>query len=141
ARFARGFSAFEGCVAVRVAELMAHTDGLVAQIEGIDDRHAAEALKGCRIRLPRLAFPRPAARELYWVDLIGLDVVNREGEPMGVVRDLMRTGPTDVLVLEYTETIDGEPRSAERLIPFVDAYVDGVDKVARRITVDWQADY
>lgn len=141
ARFARGFSAFEGCVAVRVAELKAHTDGLVAQLEGIGDRNAAEALKGCRISLPRSAFPEPAEGEYYWVDLIGLDVVNREGEPMGVVRDLMRTGPTDVLVLEYTDTVDGEPQSAERLIPFVDAYVDGVDRVARRITVDWQRDY
>ena len=34
---------------------------------------------------------------------------------------------------------DGKPQ--ERLIPFVDAYVDAVDLEARRITVDWQPDY
>jgi 16S rRNA processing protein RimM len=141
ARFARGFSAFAGTVAVRVAELKPHADGLVARIEGIDDRNGAEALKGCRISLPRSAFPEPAEGEYYWVDLIGLDVVNREGEHLGVVRDLMSTGPTDVLVLEYTETVEGEARTAERLIPFVDAYIDEVDRAHRRITADWQKDY
>ncbi|MCY1548843.1 Ribosome maturation factor RimM [compost metagenome] len=60
---------------------------------------------------------------------------------MGVVRDLMPTGPTSVLVLEYTETVDGKTQIAERMIPFVSAYVDGVDLTARRITVDWQVDY
>ena len=58
-----------------------------------------------------------------------------------MVRDLISTGPTDVLVLEYTETVDGEARTAERLIPFVDAYIDEVDRTLRRITADWQTDY
>ncbi len=141
ARFARGFSAFVGCVAVRVAELKAHADGLVARFEGIDDRNAAEVLKGCRISLPRSAFPEAAEGEYYWIDLIGLDVFNREGEHLGVVRDLMSTGPTSVLVLEYSEQVNGEEQLAERLIPFVDAYIDKVDPSQRRITADWQKDY
>ncbi|HSX92599.1 MAG TPA: ribosome maturation factor RimM [Hydrogenophaga sp.] len=141
ARFARGFSVFTGCVALRVAELKAHADGLVARLEGVDDRNLAESLKGCRISLPRSAFPEPEEGEYYWVDLIGLRVVNREGEDLGVVRDLMSTGPTSVLVLEYLETVDGEERSAERMIPFVAAYIDDVDRAARRITADWQKDY
>ena len=141
ARFARGFSAFKGCVAVRVAELKAHADGLVARFEGVDDRTLAESLKGCRISLPRSAFPEPEEGEYYWVDLIGLRVVNREGEDLGVVRDLVSTGPTSVLVLEYLETVDGEERAAERMIPFVAAYIDGVDRAAGRITADWQKDY
>ncbi len=83
-----------------------------------------------------------ASDEYYWVDLIGLDVVNRQGEQLGQVRDLMATGPTSVLVLDYRiEGADGVPRPAERLIPFVSAYVDTVDLPGRRITVDWQADY
>lgn len=141
ARFARGFSAFKGCVAVRVAELKAHADGLVARLEGVDDRNLAESLKGCRISLPRSAFPEPEEGEYYWVDLIGLRVVNREGEDLGVVRDLVSTGPTSVLVLEYLETVGGEERAAERMIPFVAAYIDDVDRAAGRITADWQKDY
>ena len=46
-------------------------------------------------------------------------------------------GPQTVLVLEYEEA--GEP--AERMIPFVAAYIDNVDLAAKKITVDWQADY
>jgi len=45
-------------------------------------------------------------------------------------------------VLAYEATAeDGSVRSAERMIPFVSAYVDAVDLPARRITVDWQTDY
>jgi 16S rRNA processing protein RimM len=141
ARFARGFSAFSGCVGVEVAEVKAHADGLVVQLEGVNDRNTAESLKGVRIYLPRSVFPATPEGEYYWVDLIGLDVVNREGMHLGVVRDLMPTGPNSVLVLEYPETVDGEPQVAERMIPFVAAYIDQVDKSTRRITVDWQPDY
>ena len=141
ARFARGFSAFAGCVSVSVVEVKAHSEGLVARLEGVDDRNAAEALKGVRIYLPRSAFPATPEGEYYWVDLLGLDVVNREGVHLGVVRDLVATGPTSVLVLEYTETVDGAEQTAERMIPFVAAYIDDVDKAQRRITADWQTDY
>jgi 16S rRNA processing protein RimM len=141
-KFARGFSAFSGVVAVQVGEIKEQTAGIVARIEGLDDRTVAEALKGVRISVPRSAFPATPEGEYYWVDLIGLWVVNREGIEMGIVRDLMPTGPNSVLVLEYTETgEDGKAQLAERLIPFVDAYVDGVDQQAKLITVDWGLDY
>lgn len=140
-RFARGFSAFAGPVAVRVAEIKVHADGVVARLEGMDDRNAAEALKGVRISLPRSAFPATPEGEYYWVDLIGLRVVNREGVDLGVVRDLMPTGPTSVLVLEYPLVQDGVETVAERLIPFVSAYIDDVDRTTRRITADWGVDY
>jgi 16S rRNA processing protein RimM len=141
ARFARGFSAFSGEVSVRVAEIKAHSDGIVARVEGIDDRNGAEALRGVRIMLSRRAFPVAGDGEYYWVDLIGLDVVNREGVHLGVVRDLMPTGPNSVLVMEYTDTLDGIETTAERMVPFVAAYIDDVDLKGRRITADWQTDY
>jgi 16S rRNA processing protein RimM len=140
-RFARGFSAFAGCVSVTVAEIKTHANSIVARLAGVDDRTAAEGLKGVRIFVPRSAFPAAPEGEYYWVDLIGLNVVNREGVHLGVVRDLMPTGPNSVLVLEYTEEVDGKPQMAERMIPFVSAYVDSVDQTARRITVDWGLDY
>jgi 16S rRNA processing protein RimM len=141
ARFARGFSAFSGIVRVTVAEIKIHSDGIVARLEGVEDRTAAEALKGVRICMPRSAFPAAPDGEYYWVDLIGLNVVNRDGVHLGVVRDLMPTGPHSVLVLEFTEELDGKPQVAERMIPFVSAYVDSVDQAERRITVDWGLDY
>jgi 16S rRNA processing protein RimM len=141
ARFARGFSAFSGHVQAHVAEIKTHSDGIVARLDGVEDRSAAEGLKGVRISVPRSAFPPAADGEYYWVDLIGLDVVNREGVHLGVVRDLMPTGPTSVLVMEYTESVDGVDKTAERMVPFVAAYIDDVDLKARRITADWGVDY
>ncbi|MCB2017514.1 MAG: ribosome maturation factor RimM [Hydrogenophaga sp.] len=141
ARFGRGFSAFVAPVRVRVADIKTHADGIVVRLEGMTDRNAAEALKGARIHVPRSEFPAAEEGEYYWVDLIGLEVVNREGVHLGVVRDLMPTGPTSVLVMEYADTVDGQTKSAERMIPFVAAYIDDVDLGARRITADWQTDY
>jgi 16S rRNA processing protein RimM len=102
----------------------------------------AEALRGSRIFLPRSSFPAASKDEFYWVDLIGLNVVNREGVDLGCVRDLMSTGPQSVLCVEYTAPqADGSTAVAERMIPFVSVFVDNVDMAARRITVDWQPDY
>lgn len=137
--YAKGFDAFEGSVEVRVHSIKPHADGLVAQLAEVPDRNAAEALKGVRIFVARADFPAAASSdEFYWVDLIGLEVFNRQGEPMGVVRDLLTTGPHSVLCLEF---LSAEGKVAERMIPFVSAYVDAVDLAARRITVDWQSDY
>ncbi|MDO9403853.1 MAG: ribosome maturation factor RimM [Polaromonas sp.] len=142
ARFRPGFSAFSGTVSLQVEEVKEHSGSLVAKITGIDDRNPAEALRGARIFLPRSSFPAASDDEYYWVDLIGLDVVNREGVALGTVRDLMATGPHSVLCVEYTATdAEGADTTAERMIPFVAAYVDAVDTAGKRITVDWQPDY
>jgi 16S rRNA processing protein RimM len=129
--------AFSGTVLLRIREAKEHADSVVASAQEVDDRNAAEALKGARVFIPRSSFPTAADDEYYWVDLIGLQVVNREGVVLGEVRDLMATGPQTVLVVGYEE--GGKP--AERMIPFVSAYVDVVDVPGGRITVDWQLDY
>jgi len=133
----RGPQAFTGAALLRIREAKDHSDTVVATAQDVEDRSAAEALRGARIFVPRSSFPTPAEDEYYWVDLIGLDVVNREDQPLGRVKDLLATGPQTTLVLEYEA--DGQP--AERMIPFVAAYVDRVDLAGRRITVDWQPDY
>lgn len=142
ARFRPGFSAFSGTVSISLQECKVHSDTVVAKIAGLEDRSAAEALRGARIFLPRSSFPSASKDEYYWVDLIGLEVVNREGLSLGTVRDLMTTGPQAVLCVEYQALAeDGTSSAAERMIPFVAAYVDAVDVAGKRITVDWQPDY
>ena len=133
----RGPKTFVGTVKLAIREAKEHSDTVVASAQDVDDRTAAEALKGARIVIPRSSFPTAATDEFYWVDLLGLDVVNREGVALGQIRDLLSTGPQTVLVMEYTE--DG--KTLERMIPFVSQFVDGVDIPGRRITVDWQPDY
>lgn len=114
-------------------------DIIVGTAEGLEDRNDAEALKGARVFVSRSAFPTPDADEFYWVDLIGLNVVNRQGEFLGQVADLMATGPHSVLrcVVPAAEGQD----ATERLIPFVSAYIDSVSLADKRIVADWGLDY
>ena len=133
----KGLKTFSGTLQLPVKEAKFHSGTVVACAQGIDDRNAADALRGARIFVSRANFPKAAQDEYYWVDLIGLDVVSREGVVLGTVRELLSTGPQTVLVISYEQ--DGKP--AERMIPFVSAFVDDVDLAARRIRVDWQPDY
>ncbi len=133
----KGAKTFSGTLLLRVREAKEHSDSVVACAHDIDDRSGAEALRGARIFVPRSSFPTAGEGEYYWVDLIGLAVVNREGMTLGEVRDLLSTGPQTVLVVVAQE---GD-KPVERMIPFVAAYIDAVDLPGRRITVDWQPDY
>lgn len=107
-------------------------DMLIAKLAGISDRSAAQQLVGADISVPRAALPAPAENEYYWVDLIGCEVINARGQPLGKVSQLIGTGANDVLVVQ------GE---RERLLPFVRQVVRDVDLESRRITVDWEEGY
>ena len=137
----RGASPFTGTVRLRIKEAKQHSGSVVAQVHDVEDRSAAESLKGARIFVSRSSFPTAGEDEYYWVDLIGLTVVNREGEHLGVVKELLSTGPQTVLVLTYEQTEDGKTKACERMIPFVSAYIDNVDLPAKRILADWHLDY
>ena len=109
-------------------------DVVVVTAEGLEDRNHAEALKGVRVFVSRSAFPTPDNDEFYWVDLIGLDVFNRDSCHLGKVVDLIDTGPHCVLRCDAGE-------AGERLIPFVSAYIDSVSLADKRIVADWGLDY
>jgi 16S rRNA processing protein RimM len=121
---------------VRDVKARRHGSGVVARIEGVEDRDAALALTGAQVRVARAEFPRTADDEYYWVDLIGCRVVNRQGEALGDVVGLVDTGVHSVLRIQAADAT-----VAERLVPFVAAYVDDVDLAARTIRVDWGLDY
>ncbi|WP_368922998.1 ribosome maturation factor RimM [Comamonas aquatica] len=133
----KGAKHFTGTVLLPVKQVRPHSDTIVATSPAVLDRNAAEALRGARIFVAREHFPQADDGEYYWVDLMGLQVSNREGVALGVVKDLLATGPQTTLVLAYEE--GGKER--ERMIPFVDAYIDKVDVAAKTIIADWQPDY
>lgn len=120
---------------LRITDAREQGEHVVATAQDLDDRNAAEALTGWRIFIARASFPTPDEDEFYWVDLIGLQVLDRQGLALGAVVGLIETGPHCVLRLS---TKDGQGQ--ERLIPFVSAYVDRVDMPGRTITVDWAFD-
>lgn len=123
-----------GCRLLRITSAREHGDLVIAQARELDDRNAAEGLKHWRVFVSRTSFPTADPGEYYWVDLIGLAVVNRDGVELGSVVDLIDTGPHSVLRIEAAP---GGKAPIERLIPFVAHYVDDVNLAERRIVVDW----
>ena len=117
----------------RVRGARAQGGGLVAELEGIESREAAGALRGAEIGIARESLPALAEDEYYQADLIGLAVVNREGVMLGAVRDFVESGAHPIARVVADD-------GAERLIPWVAPRIDRVDVAARRIDVDWPAD-
>jgi 16S rRNA processing protein RimM len=107
---------------------------VVAALEGITDRDQAAELSGWKILINKEQLPATVSGEYYWVDLVGLRVVNHEGIELGTVDYLLETGANDVLVVKDNET--------ERLIPFIQPQtISKVDLDDGLIVVDWDADF
>lgn len=126
----------------RVLNVRAQGKGYIASLEGVEDRNAAELLRGCDIMVPKSALPTLDDGEFYWDDLVGCTVRARddEGNPLdlGRVNYLLETGANDVLVVRASETsIDDR----ERLIPYIgDDVVLSVDLADAVIDVNWHPD-
>ncbi len=103
--------------------------GVIARLQGVADRTAAEALKGLRLYVPRSALPAPAADEYYRVDLIGLRAELADGTSFGRITDVQNYGAGDLLEIE-------RPDGATELLPFADRTVPLVDVAAGRVVVD-----
>lgn len=127
---------------LRITSSKEQGDAVVATAQELPDRNAAEAMKGARVFVSRSSFPTAGDGEFYWIDLIGLAVVNRQGEALGTVTDLLDTGAHSVLRIRRPDAAPDAPLdAAERLVPFVAAFIDDVNLAERRITVDWGLDY
>lgn len=123
----------DGWRSVEVLAGRSHGKGVIAQLDGCDDRDQAARWVDVEIAVRREQLPAAAAGEYYWRDLIGLRVVNQDGEALGVVDHLLETGANDVLVVR------GE---RERLIPYaLGEVVTAVDLEAGELQVDWDADF
>jgi 16S rRNA processing protein RimM len=115
-----------------VEEAKAHSGTLLAKLAGIGSREAALKLKGATVSVPRAELPEAGEGHYYLADLVGLEVVNGSGVALGVVKRLFSNGAQDVMELAGNRT---------RLLPWVPAVVKRVDLSARRVEVEWQADW
>ena len=116
---------------------------LIVAFEGVDDREAAEQLRGGNFSVATSQLPAAAEGEYYWHELVGMRVRTHRGVELGEVHHLMQTGAHDVLVVRAGKDIAGKDAEAEeRLIPWAREHLSiEVDQAARRISLDWDPEY
>ena len=112
-----------------------HGDAMLVKWAGCESKEQADAWKGATLAVSRSEFPPLRDGEYYWTDLLGCQVVNRDGAQLGVVSGLRESPGRQWL--EVSKGPGGEPM----LIPLVEQYVEAVDPLARRVQVDWQEDW
>jgi len=115
-------------VRYRVSQWKSAGKGLIAKLEGLDDRDTAASLIRQSINIPFADLPALPEGEYYWAELEGLRVITLDGVELGEVGGLMETGANDVLV------VSGE---RERLIPYTPEAVRKIDLDAGTMLVDW----
>jgi 16S rRNA processing protein RimM len=114
-----------------------HGSTVVAQISGVHTREEALALKGSKVSMRREALAEPGEGHYYHADLLGLEVVNGQGEVLGVVKRLFTNGAQDVMEISGV----GKDAGKLRLLPWVPTVVKDVDLAEKRILVEWGADW
>ena len=98
------------------------------KLAGIEDRDAAQTLRGAPIAVPRSELPPGDERDFYRADLIGCEVVNLAGVRLGAVTHFIEI-PAHALMV-----VRGE---REYWVPAVPQHLRRVDLKSRQVVVDW----
>lgn len=124
---------------IKVREGKPQGKGLVAALEGVNDRDAALALSQVEIAVPTADLPELDEDEHYWFQLQGLKVFHTDGQLLGQVKELFDSGGGNqvMVISSTTDSID----SRQRMVPFVGAIVLEVDLEQGQIQVDWDPDF
>ena len=122
-----------GAAAYKVEQAKRHGATVLAKLAGLESREQVLRLKGEKVYLRREALPDPGEGRYYLGDLVGLEVMNEQGEALGVVQRLFTNGAQDVMEINAGGKL--------RLLPWVGAVVKDVDLPGRKIRVDWQLDW
>ncbi len=77
---------------------------IIAHIGGINDRNAAETLRGTDLFINRDRLPQLGTDEYYQADLIGFDVV-RDGQKIGTVACFQNFGAGDIIELDNGDMV------------------------------------
>ncbi|MBT8140852.1 MAG: ribosome maturation factor RimM [Gammaproteobacteria bacterium] len=122
---------------LEVSKGKAQGKGLIAKLDGVDDRCKAESLLGCNIYIHKNQLDNLDANDFYWHQLIGLQVKDQHNAELGQVDHLLATGANDVLVVKPCDT-----NAKNILIPYVwGQVIKTVDLESGTITVDWDMSY
>ena len=117
---------------MKLVEGAPYRQGLRVLFEGIEDRNAALALSGWWVQIARSELPPLEEGEHYRDDLLGYAVRNVEGVELGKV-DYFSDLPGGAVMV-----VKGE---REHWVPMSPAHLLKIDADARRIEVDWPAEF
>ena len=115
-----------------VLEARSQGNGWIVKLEGVDERDGAARLTGQMILVARELLPPAEGREHYRDDLVGFEVKNVEGVLLGAIDHYIDTPGNTVMVIKGVR---------EYLVPVTAQHLRNVDKVARRVIVDWPEDF
>lgn len=113
-------------------EFRRHREGLIAKLDGFDDRTEASTLGNLELGVQRDQMAPLEEGEFYWVDLIGLDVVNTEDTTLGKISNVIETDASPIL--------DVRAANSHYLIPFVKPVLDSVE-LTSHVRVNWDKDW
>ena len=107
-----------------------HSGRLLITFDGVNDRNAAEALRGLLLHVDRDENDVPEdPDEFYDSSLVGCEVTLTDGAAVGVVSEVVHLPAQDLLAIRT-------PDERDVLVPFVGAIVTDVDPAAHRIVID-----
>ena len=107
-----------------------HKALLILKLKGIDDRNAAEALKGGVIRVPRSQAIPLEDDEYFQKDLLDMQVVTDSGEKLGILAQIIETGANDVYVVRFDDN-----GGKDILIPAIKQCILSVSVSEKKMTV------
>lgn len=113
---------------VEVTHVQASSDSVIIFIAGVNDRNAAERLRGAYICVPREEAATPPEGQFLIVDLIGCDVFDTLGHCYGKLTEVYTTGANDVY-----EITDGKRKL---MIPALKSLLNTVNVIDKRIVLD-----
>ena len=114
---------------LRIDAVRPFRDGWLVTFGGVEDRNTAELLRGRYLLRPLEELPEPEEDELFYHELLEMTVVTVDGEEVGRVVEVFETEPAHLLEVR-------RPSGGTVLVPFAAEGVAGVDRAARRITID-----
>jgi 16S rRNA processing protein RimM len=102
---------------------------VIARVDGIHDRNAAEALVGRDLFIPRDRLPAAQEDEWYYDDLVGLRAVSPEGETLGTVIAVHDFGAGDIVEISPAD-------GPVIMVPFTRQFVPDINVSDGKITVN-----
>jgi len=112
----------------RIERSRSHQKFLLVKLQGIDDRTAAEALRGTHLEIRPSDRPSLPEGHYYLDQLIGLEVRTTDGRVLGTIEEVLRTASNDVYLVRGP--------GGEHLIPAIKDVVQAVDTAAGVMLVD-----